>query len=200
MDSDGALLDKWRDGDSASGNALLARHFGSIRRFFASKIAPGDVEELVQKTFTGCIEAAADFRGDGNFRAYLFGIARRTLYKHLRNRSRDASRSDPDLGVSSVRALGQSPTSVVAEREREGLVLQALQQLPVAQQTLLELHYWESLDAAAIGDVLELTPGNVRVKLHRARAMLLEVLARDAGPVVDEGGLDALARALGRLV
>lgn len=200
MESDTALLHQWRGGDAASGNTLLARHFGSVRRFFASKIAPSDVEELVQKTFTGCIEGAANIREDGNFRAYVFGIARKTLYKHLRNHTRDTARSDPDLGVSSVRALGQSPTSIVAEREREGLLLEALQQLPVAQQTLLELHYWESLDAAAIGDALELQPGHVRVKLHRARTMLLDILLRDAGPVVDEDELDALARALGRLV
>lgn len=133
MEPGAALLARWRNGETASGNELLARHFGSIRRFFASKIAPGEVEELVHKTFTGGIEGVASFRGDGDFRAYLFGIARRTLYKHLRSRSRDAARHDPDLGISSVRALGQSPTSVVAERQREGLVLRALQDLPVAQ-------------------------------------------------------------------
>lgn len=51
------------------------------------------------------------------------------------------------LGVSSVLDLGQSPTSVVAEQERGELLLEALQQLPLAQQTLLELHYWEHLDS-----------------------------------------------------
>lgn len=200
MQSDAKLLANWQAGDRASGNALLSRHFGSVRRFFASKVAPGDVEELVQKTFAGCVEGAARLREDGQFRAYLFGIARKTLYKHLRNRARDASRHEPDMGVSSVRALGQSPTSVVAEQQRESLVLEALQQLPVAQQTLLELHYWESLDAAAIGAVLEIAPGTVRVQLYRARAQLREVMLSAGGTEVDEDGLDGLARALGRLV
>ena len=77
---------------------------------------------------------------------------------------------------------------------------QALQQLPVEQQTLLELHYWESLDAAAIGAVLEIAPGTVRVQLHRARAQLREVMLSAGGTEVDEDGLDGLARALGRLV
>lgn len=200
MQSDAALLALWRGGEAESGNTLLARHFGSIRRFFASKIAPGEVEELVQRTFTGCVESVVSFRGDGNFRSYLFGIARKQLFRHLRNRTRDASREQPDLGVSSVRALGQSPTSIVAEREREGLLLQALQQLPVTQQTLLELHYWEDLSAPDIAKVLEIEPGNVRVRLHRARAMLRDTLMRDNGPSVDDGALDDLARALGRLV
>lgn len=200
MHSDAALLALWRGGDAESGNTLLARHFGSIRRFFASKIAPGEVEELVQRTFAGCVESVVSFRGDGNFRSYLFGIARKQLFKYLRNRTRDASREQPDLGVSSVRALGQSPTSIVAEREREGLLLQALQQLPVTQQTLLELHYWEDLSAPDIAKVLEIEPGNVRVRLHRARAMLRDTLMRDNGPSIDDGALDDLARALGRLV
>ena len=200
MQSDPALLSLWRDGDVTSGNALLARHFGSVRRFFASKIDHGDVEELVQRTFTGCIEGAAGFRSDSSFRSYLFGIAKNQLFRHLRDRARDSSRHDPDLGVSSVQELGQSPTSVVAECERKGLVLSALQQLPVPQQTLLELHYWENLSAAEIAEALEIEPGNVRVKLHRARALLRETLVKDSGFETDEASIEALARALGRLV
>lgn len=200
MTSDAELLSLWNGGDTRSGDTLLARHFGSIRRFFANKVDAQTVEELVQRTFTGCIEGATRFRGDASFRAYLFGIARKTLYKHLRTHIRDAEYVDHDVGVSSVRALGQSPTSVVAEQERGVYLLEALQRLPLAQQTLLELHYWEHLGPAAIAEVLEIETGNVRVRLHRARRRLLEEMVTQDGQPPTEDALDTLARALGRVV
>ena len=143
MTPDPELLRRWRAGDREAGNELLTRHFGSVRRFFASKVAGADVEDLVQRTFAGCVEAAERFRGDARFSTFLFSIARRQLYRHFRDSARDGARTEPDLSLSSVLELGQSPSSIVAGAEMEALLLQALQRVPVDQQTMLELHYWE---------------------------------------------------------
>lgn len=202
MESDTQLLERWKAGDTAGGNELLARYFGSVRRFFASKIVESDVGELVQLTFAGCVEGAHNFRGDGSFAAYLFSIARRQLYKYLRNRSRDQSRHDIDMGVSSIHALGQSPSSVVGTREREGLVLQALRQVSVEHQTMLELHYWEHLPAPEIAQVLDIQPGAVRVRLHRARKALEDTLRGMIVPSSEDDDFDVheVARALGQKI
>ena len=198
--SDEELLASWRAGDAAAGNELLSRHFASVRRFFASKVFGSDVEDLVQKTFEGCVAAAERFRGDASVRTFLFSIARKQLYKFLRDRARAQSRSEPDLGVSSVIALGQSPSSVVASKQREALVLAALQRVSVEHQTMLELHYWEGMAAPEIAEVFGLESGAVRTRLHRARKALAAALGELGS---DEGApddLDALARKLGRLV
>ncbi|MEM6997249.1 MAG: sigma factor, partial [Myxococcota bacterium] len=65
----------WRDGDAASGNELVQRHFTSIFRFFRGKV-PAHADELTQQTFLACIEAKDRFRDGNSFRSYLFGIAR----------------------------------------------------------------------------------------------------------------------------
>ncbi|MBL8943692.1 MAG: sigma-70 region 4 domain-containing protein, partial [Myxococcales bacterium] len=39
-------------------------------------------------------------------------------------------------------------------------------------QTLLELHYWEGLDAPEIAVALDVRPGTVRARLMRARQQL----------------------------
>ncbi|MCH9688255.1 MAG: RNA polymerase sigma factor [Deltaproteobacteria bacterium] len=197
MDPDAELLSRWRAGDTVAGNQLLSRHFGSIRRFFASKISGNEVEDLVQQTFAACIGAADTFRGDARFSTFLFSIARNQLYRYLRNQARDAARTRPDLSVSSIRMLGQSPTSVVARAQNEDLVLEALQRLSVEQQTMLELHYWENLRAPELAIVLDIQPGTVRTRLHRARVALQEVLKELVTTGADAIDIDEVARALG---
>ncbi len=132
----------------------------------------------------------------------MFSIARRQLYKYLRNRSRDRLRHEIDMGVSSIHALGQSPSSIIGTQEREGLVLQALRRVSVEHQTMLELHYWEHMPAPEIAEVLEIQPGAVRVRLHRARRALEDALREVVVPTTTDEDFDVheVARALGQKV
>ena len=197
VESDVELLRAWVDGDRDAGSELLGRHFGSIRRFFANKVSKDEVDDLVQSTFGGCVEAAARYKGAASFRTYLFAIARRQLYMHLRRCSQRAGRVDPNLGVSSVLELGQSPSSIVASAQKEDLIANALQRISVEHQVILELHYWEGMAAPQIAEVLELQPGAVRTRLHRARAALHRELERVLGAEAESTDVDRLARALG---
>jgi RNA polymerase sigma factor (sigma-70 family) len=203
MDSDAELLERWRAGDSAAGTTLFARHFASIRRFFASKIGPSDVEDLVQRTFMGCVEASERFREDASFRTFLFAIAKRQLWKYLRERARKDAREELDFTVSSVAALGHSPSSIVAAEQERSLLLTALQRVSVEDQTLLELHYWEQLAAPELAEVLGITSGAVRTRLHRARRALETVVSELLAPSRRDAGaldIDAIVIAVGAQV
>jgi len=200
MDADADLLERWRGGDNDAGADLFARHFPSIRRFFASKIGQNEVEDLVQRTFMGCVEASARFREEASFRTFLFSIAKRQLYKHLRDRARRQANEDPDLTISSVFDLGHSPSSVIAAEEERLVLLHALQHVPVEDQTLLELHYWEQLTAPEIAEVLEISSGAVRTRLHRARRALevvVDELLRPTGRSAASLDLDTVAASVG---
>jgi RNA polymerase sigma-70 factor (ECF subfamily) len=169
---DVSLLARWRDGDAPSGRALFARYFNALYRFFATKT--DDPDELVQATFLALLRD--QFAGRSSFRTYVYTIARHTLYRHLRERRR-ARGFDPE--VSSIADLVTTPTGRIARDQARRRVVDALRTLPVEQQLLLELHYWEELDAPALAEVLEVSPGAVRVRLHRARAALEARLGSD---------------------
>ncbi|MBZ0231349.1 MAG: sigma-70 family RNA polymerase sigma factor [Deltaproteobacteria bacterium] len=169
--SDHDLLDRWSAGDRVAGEMLFARHFDAIYRFFCNK--SNDPDELVQAAFLGCLRARDRFRKQASFRTFLFAIARNTLLHHLRSKRR-APAFDPER--SSLAALVTTPTTRLARREDEDRLRAALRSLPLEQQTLLELHYWEDLDAAQLGEVFELPAGTMRVRLHRAREALRGVL------------------------
>jgi RNA polymerase sigma factor (sigma-70 family) len=176
-----ALLERWRAGERAAGQALLARHFDHLYRFFRNKC--DDADELVQTTLVACMDSIERFRGDSSFRTYMFAIARNTLLHYLRDRKRD-ERFDP--AVTSVADVVTSVRTVLARDQSHRTLLEALRQLPVEQQSLLELHYWEELDTLELGAVFEVPPNTIRQWLFRARAKLRDLLAASAPEVLDD--------------
>jgi RNA polymerase sigma factor (sigma-70 family) len=173
MDSDFDLLDRWRDGDKAAGHALLARHFDTLCGFFESKCGQ-DADDLVQRTMLACVASKDRFRKHASFRTYMFTVARHELYHHLQARRRHGERLD--FSITSIAEILTTPRSRMIKDADKLRVVEALRRLPVEQQTLLELHYWQELDIEALSEVLEIEPGNTRVRLHRARKKLRELL------------------------
>lgn len=84
------------------------------------------------------------FRGESSFATYLFTIARRELFRVLELRRRDDARLD--FEVSSIAELAPSARTQIVGREDRVRLVRALQDLPVDQQVLLELHYWEGIE------------------------------------------------------
>jgi len=174
MDPDLELLERWREGDRKAGEELFRRHFASVYRFFHHK-AGDEAEDLTQRTFLACAASRDRFRGQSSFRTYLFAIARNELYTYLRGLPRA---EHVDFEVISIAELRPSPSSNVRRSEEAEQLRAALDELPVEQQLLLELHYWHELDAEALGEVFGLNAGAIRVRLVRARRALRDRMAR----------------------
>lgn len=173
MTPDLELLDAWIDGDREAGETLTRRHFPVVYRFFRSKLE-GNIDDLVQATFVGCLEARERFQRTSAFRTYLLGIARNQLLMHLRKQHRRGKVFAP-LDTSIRQIIGEderSPSLAVLQHEEQKLLLRALRHIPLDFQIAVELCYWEGMLPAEIAVVLEIPPGTVRSRLSRARAML----------------------------
>lgn len=191
-DPDVEIFARWAAGDRTAGAELFDRYFEPVARFFRNKVAKEvDVQdELVQTTFTACLAAGDSFRAEGSFRSFLFSIAYNQLRKHY-ERARKAARID--FGTVSVHDLGRGPSTMMAERAEQALLLDALGRLPVELQTALELHYWESMTMDEIGAALGMPAGTVKTRLRRARALLREDIERQQAPAtVQRAALAAL--------
>jgi RNA polymerase sigma factor (sigma-70 family) len=178
MDSDLGLLEQWRGGDRQAGEDLFARHFRPVYRFFEHKVG-GEADELVQRTFLHCVRARDQFLGQSSFRTYLFAIARRELYGYLREKARAPQL---DFETTSIGQILTSPSGRLDRARRIDRLREALRTLPAEQQLLLELHYWQELDAAALGEIFGAEPGTIRVRLLRARKALRVGLDRIETP------------------
>jgi RNA polymerase sigma factor (sigma-70 family) len=171
--SDAELLEAWRSGDATAGNDLVRRHFMAVYRFFVNKTGD-DVDDLIQRTFLACVEGRDRFRADSTLKSYVLGIARNQLLMHIRGRHRrESSVSSEELSIAEV--MG-SPSRVMADREEEKLLLQALRQIPIDLQCVVELYYWEQLSVAQMAEIIEVPPGTIKSRLHRARDLLRQQL------------------------
>ena len=185
---DRELVERWRGGDKTAGEELFKRHFDSIYSFFETK-CPADADELTQCTFVECVTAKDKFRGHSSFRTFMFAIARHELYRMLRTRSRKDAKLD--FEISSIADLLTTPGTRLARDQEHKRLVETLQQLPVEQQTLLELHYREELGIEALTEIFEVSSQVIRTRLHRARKVLrekLETLAAAERTAFESGG------------
>jgi RNA polymerase sigma factor (sigma-70 family) len=194
---DEELLAAWRSGDRSAGNQLFARYFSSVFRFFRNKVDRG-IEDLVQRTFVACVEGRDRMRDEGVFRSYLFGAAHNILRAHYR-RERGFAR-EAEVDEQSIVDMGASPTSVLAVEDEQRLLLEALRQIPLADQTILELYYWERLEGLELAALLGVPENTARSRLRRARLRLEDALRRlQAAPERLQSTLDDLDRWAGSL-
>jgi RNA polymerase sigma-70 factor (ECF subfamily) len=167
--SDAELLDAWRGGDANAGEALFARHYRPIARFFRNKVGPDRVADLIQETFVASVEGRERIQDSSRFRAYLLRIAYRVLCKHLRETYR---RPESDLDAVSAVDIDPSPSAIIAKAQEQRLLLEGLRAIPLNYQVVLELHYWEELTTNEIAELLEIPVGTARSRLLRARDAL----------------------------
>jgi len=174
-DPDRELLDQWQAGDRAAGNELVRRRFGEITWFFRNKVCnETDVPDLVSQTFLGCLQAADGFRGETSVRRFLYRVAHNVLYTYIRKKSKRA-REQVDFAAVCVHELDpRSPSSIVMRRREGQAFVQSLRQIPVTDQLVLELKFFDGLSGREIGEVLGIPEGTVRGRLARGLARLRE--------------------------
>jgi RNA polymerase sigma factor (sigma-70 family) len=171
VDPDLDFLRRWQAGDKRAGEDLFHRHFADILRFFENKVW-SKAEDLTQQTFVECVASRDRFRGESTFRTFLFAIAWNQLRHHFRRELKEENLDFEVSSLSDLVASTTSPSGKLDRHRRHRQIHDALARLPLSQQTLLELHYWQGLDAAALAEVFGVAAGSIRVRLLRARNAL----------------------------
>lgn len=194
VDDDLVMLDRWRAGDSVAGNTLFHRHFESLYRFFERK-TDGDIDDLVQETFLACLHSVDMFRRQSSFRTYLLAIARHTLFGYWRRCA--AAGKAIDFDEISVASLSTTAGTRLVKQQERAALLDALRALPLDQQILLEMFYWQELGREQLAEVYEVAEATIGTRLFRARKALQDNLDVAAiGALRQPEDFDAWAMAL----
>jgi RNA polymerase sigma factor (sigma-70 family) len=197
---DAALLGAWQAGDAEAGLRLYDRHADAVARFFENKLRTG-TDDLIQQTFMRLIQTRDRIREGAAFRGFVLGVARNVLREHLRKICNDRQ---VDFEVDSMAALDPGASTVVGQRREHRLLLEALRRLPIEQQIILELHYWEGLNSNEIAELLGASPSATRGRLARARVLLREMMEQieESRELLDSTveGLDGWAAQLRQLL
>jgi len=193
---DPSLVDAWRSGDRNAGETLFRRHFASISRFFRNKFS-ADIDDLVQQTFMALLDGRERLASGANFRSYLFGIAHNVMRARLRALARQRA-FDP--ASSAIVDLDPGASTMIGKCEEQRLLLLGLRRIPIEAQVILELVYWEQLNAAEIAEALGVPHSTMRSRIQRARQLLQEAIEQlgQSPALIDStlGGLEGWAVAV----
>lgn len=167
--TDEALAVRAAAGDHAAFEALVRRHAGSLVAFCRRLLGdPVEAEDKVQEAFLKAYRGLDRFDPSRRFSSWLYRIAQNACVDALRAR-RDWAPIDE------VDPPGADAAPLVADTSPR--IAQAVSALPARQRAVLHLKYALDLDAVEIAERLDMTPGNVRVVLHRAIKLLREKLS-----------------------
>ncbi len=149
----------------------------AIRRF-APEISIAEAEEVGQDVFLALAHSAGRYRKNGVFKSWLFGIAvnkarrwRRSTW--VRRNLLERHHRDP-VGIFAVK--GSTPDIDMETRDE---LRHAFEMLPAAQREVLVLHAVDGFTGEEIAQILDIKPGTVWTRLHRARKTMLQLFKKE---------------------
>ena len=151
-------------------------HVADVTRWVSRLAGPGaDLEDLVQEVFVLVQRHLASFRGDSQLTTWLFQIASNVVRHHRRReRWRALLGRSHDAKEGTTREPEASPEDQVAKREASQLLYRALDRMKDRHRTAIILFEIEDLPGERVAELMAITPANVWVLLHRARAELVK--------------------------
>jgi len=180
-DTETALLARWRAGDMAAAQCLLRRELQLVRCYFARHVpCQADAEDLAQRTLLASIDALPRFRKNVELSHFVSAIANKLLLRYRRDDRRARARREADLQPDAVQAPQPSAISWICHEDELQRLRSAFRGLPDDSAHLLHLRYWEERDTSEIARLLDVKPGAVRTRLHRARHEMKRVLVEMA--------------------
>lgn len=193
VDDDQELLERLRAGDEGAFRELVARHDGALRRLARTFVhTPSAADEVVQETWLGVIRGLDAFEGRSSLRTWIFRIlinrARTRGVRDARSVPFSALDTDDEPAVepaafgadgrwtSAPARLETDPETSLLSAELRAHLLGAIDELAPAQRAVITLRDLVGVSAEEVCELLELSEGNQRVLLHRARARVRTAL------------------------
>jgi RNA polymerase sigma-70 factor (ECF subfamily) len=151
-----------RRGDRAAFAELYRRFSRAVHGVVLARVQYRDAADLVQETFAIALERLPQLADVAAFPGWLLAIARNRSIDHVRGQKPTDELSDLPVEASRSAEVAQA--------------LAALRTLPDAYQETMILRLIEGLSGPEIAEQTGLSPGSVRVNLHRGMKLLRERL------------------------
>jgi len=180
-ETDDALLKRSAKGDERAFTEIYRRHQAPLYRFAVRMTGSSwAAEEIVQDVFMMLVREPKKYDPDrGTLGAFLYGVTRNRIMKHLERSPRDFSLDDTgNAGRESHPQLHEqmTPARWAELRERREQVHAAVMDLPSEFREAIVLCELEEMSYDEAAQALDCPVGTIRSRLHRGRALLLAKL------------------------
>jgi len=157
---------KVRDGDTSRLGLLYERHKRPLLGFFVGLVRDRELgEDLVQNTFMRILKYRHLFRGDGDFRTWMFHIARNVKNDHYR---KNKTATEPIDKWAERIGDGQQQAITWQTEDDLRMLAVAMDQLSEDKRELLLLCKYQEKRYKEVGELLGCSEGTVKVKVFRA--------------------------------
>ncbi len=144
-----------------------------------------EAKSIMQETFLQAYEGLSSFRGDSKFTTWLYSIGINQARARFRKLKRQDLLSEDEIdrlqpsfsrGRYTQSYEPWQPDELASKSERRRLVHEAISKLPENYRVVVELRDIEEFSTDETAEMLGMTSGAVRVRLHRARQALRALL------------------------
>lgn len=173
-------------GDEEAFEALVRTETPRLYRLIVRMLRDEDeARSVLQETFLTAYESLPKFRGESRLSTWLYGIALNQARAARRKLRRihpieladvDQLQPDPTAGAFSRSVEMWEPHRIAEKQERLRLVREAIDKLPDDYREVVLLRDMSELSTTEAAQILGLSEGALRVRLHRARQALRTLL------------------------
>ncbi len=141
-----------------------------------------EAEEVAQDTFVKAYRYLPKFKGESKFSTWLYKIAYNTSLDAIKKNSNAFRNVTIDeITVNQISAV-ETVLDGIEKEERAQVISECLNELQEEERGLLFLFYFKELSLKEIMEISSMREANVKVKLHRARKKLLQIVKQSVEP------------------
>ncbi len=188
------LIEKASDGDADAFETLVEKYEKGVYNL-AYRLIPDreDAMDIVQEVFLKAFQALPRFRGDSRFSTWLHRVCVNASLDFLRRKQRTQTYSlDEPIALKEssvsreVQDDGNSVEDIVETKSLGQSVLSALNSVDDVHRTVIVLSDIRGYSYQEIADMLGISIGTVKSRLHRGRNAIRKLLPAEqiASPVV----------------
>ena len=177
--TDEEIVARILEGETELFELIMRRHNQRIYR--AARVMVRDeseAEDIMQDAYVRAYIHLKQFAGKAKFSTWLTRIAVHEALARLRNRNRyDEPRPTLETSEDPMDRLPSAegtPEAHLQTRELGDVLEEAIESLPTAFRSVFMLRAVEEMSTSEVAECLDLSEENVKVRLHRARALLKE--------------------------
>jgi RNA polymerase sigma-70 factor (ECF subfamily) len=171
------MIERAQRGDDAAWDVLVRQHQTAVFRLAYLLLGnAADAEDCAQETFERAWRAFGRFDPARPLQPWLLQIAA----NGARNKRRSAGRYMHALRrLVTFAPVSEQTSTLFAEHDAADTLWQAIRRLGGSDQELLYMRYFLELGEADIAAALQIAPGTVKSRQHRALARLRKVVAME---------------------
>ena len=172
-------IERIKAGDREAFGGLVDAHKDMVYTLCLRMLtSEADAEEAAQDVFVKAYRSIGSFQGKAKFSTWLYRIAYNQCISLIRKKVKmiDLGGEVPEGEVDEVEMNGLESISA---QERSRYLKMAIDSLSETDAVVVTLFYYDEMSLEEIGEITGLTSSNIRVKLHRSRKLMYQVICKN---------------------